>query len=398
MKKHFLRILILLLFLVLLPLATPATPAASVNAASTSIKTYKNTLCKENGKLYYYNSRGKRVKSCWKTITGKKYYFRYNGQAATGFVTIRNKRYCFAPNGVLRTGWYKKGSSNYYFHKSTGVMATGWTHINGKSYYFKNNGVMAKSCWIKGKYIDKNGIYQPKKKPSMNALQKKLKNEIKNYRGKWSIYVKNLNTNQSFTINNRKVYAASLIKLFAMSTAYDRIKADQLKESSVSNLLNSMITVSSNDAFNNIVRKIGRSRVNSWCKANGYRSTKLIHELPRGNNNFNLSNSNYTTVKDCGQLLESIYRGKCVSRSASKKMLNLLKQQTRRTKIPAGVPSGVTVANKTGETDDVTHDAAIVYSRGATYILCVMGDVPGYGWNSAGNVKNISRIVYQYFN
>ena len=79
-------------------------------------------------------------------------------------------------------------------------------------------------------------------------------------------------------------------------------------------------------------------------------------------------------------------------------MLNLLKQQTRRTKIPAGVPSGVTVANKTGETDDVTHDAAIVYSRGATYILCVMGDVPGYGWNSAGNVKNISRIVYQYFN
>ena len=35
--------------------------------------------------------------------------------------------------------------------------------------------------------------------------------------------------------------------------------------------------------------------------------------------------------------------------------------QTRTGKIPAGVPSYVTTANKTGELDDTENDAAIIY-------------------------------------
>lgn len=399
MKKYLLRFLITLLLFLILPVTSPSAPSKTVSAASK--KTYKNTLRSINGKRYYYNSKGKRAKSCWKTINGKRYYFRYNSQAATGFITIKNKRYCFTSSGVMRTGWYTRGKNRYYFDKATGVMAKGWQRINGKTYYFNSNGVMAKSTWIKGSYVDKNGIFQPKKKQSMSTLQSRLKKSIKGYRGKWSVYVKNLDTNQSLLINNRRVYAASLIKLFAMSTTYDCISDGKFKESSVSRLLNSMITVSSNDAFNSLVRKVGRTRINTWCKENGYTDTNQVHGLSPSSNLAGLrtgSGSNYTTVKDCGRLLESIYRGTCVSRSASKKMLNLLKKQTRRSKIPAGVPSGITVANKTGETDDVTHDAAIIYSKGATYILCVMGDTPGSGWSSAGNVTKISRIVYDFFN
>lgn len=79
-------------------------------------------------------------------------------------------------------------------------------------------------------------------------------------------------------------------------------------------------------------------------------------------------------------------------------MLSFLKQQQRRSKIPAGVPTGVTVANKTGETDDYTHDAAIVYSKGARYIICVMAHTPGSGWYNARNITKLSKIAYQYFN
>ena len=49
----------------------------------------------------------------------------------------------------------------------------------------------------------------------------------------------------------------------------------------------------------------------------------------------------------------------------------LLLGQTRRTKIPAGVPSGVKVANKTGELAAVQNDVAIVFGT-HPYVLAVM--------------------------
>lgn len=44
----------------------------------------------------------------------------------------------------------------------------------------------------------------------------------------WSIYVKNLKTNQSFSTCPRSFTAASTIKLFAMATSYDKIEQNSL--------------------------------------------------------------------------------------------------------------------------------------------------------------------------
>jgi beta-lactamase class A len=186
-----------------------------------------------------------------------------------------------------------------------------------------------------------------------------------------------------------------------MAAAYEKIDQGKLKLSSIKSTIHSMISVSSNDAFNSVVRKIGKTYINKWCKTNGYTKTKQYHGLSPSSNSAGLrtsSASNVTTVKDCGKLLESIYKGTCVSKSASKKMLSHMKAQERRWKIPAGIPRGVTIANKTGETDDVTHDAAIVYSKGADYIIVVMARCPGYAWSAASNIPKLSRITYNYFN
>lgn len=381
-----------------------ASAAESTNTDSPAItkaKTKKNVLIQKNGKTYYYNKKGVKAKNCWQTIDGKGYYFTKDGSAATGWQTIQGNRYLFRKDGSARTGWYTTKEKTYYFSKKTYAMITGWKTISGKKYYFDTNGVMVKNYWINGKYLSKSGVYQKDKKMKITALQSKLTSAIRSYRGTWSVYVKNLDTGESFAINNRKIYAASVIKMYAMAAAYDRISQGRFSEASVSSTLKSMITVSSNDAFNTIVRKVGTSYINTWCRQNGYNDTNQGHGLSPSSNNYGLSNgtgSNVTTVKDCGKLLESIYRGTCVSKKASVKMLNLLKQQQRRSKIPAGVPSGVTVANKTGETNDTTHDAAIVFSEGADYILCVMGNVPGGAWYASSNITKISRITYDFFN
>ena len=79
-------------------------------------------------------------------------------------------------------------------------------------------------------------------------------------------------------------------------------------------------------------------------------------------------------------------------------MLRFLKKQNTRTKIPAGVSSG-TVANKTGEISNqgVQNDAAIVYTKNADYVIVVMSTTSDNS-KAINNIKEISRIVYQYYN
>ena len=103
---------------------------------------------------------------------------------------------------------------------------------------------------------------------------------------------------------------------------------------------------------------------------------------------------NKASAKDCGVLLEQIYRGKCVNKTYSKQMMDLLLKQTRRWKIPAALPASAVVANKTGETSEVQHDIAIVKGPKTDYIICVFSTTS----QSAGiqGIKAISKAVWDY--
>lgn len=209
-------------------------------------------------------------------------------------------------------------------------------------------------------------------KKGLKKLKKKLQKQIKGYRGTQSIYVKNLNTNKWMVINNKNIRPASTIKLYNMATIYDQISKGKLKETKyIKSQLNSMITVSSNDAYNNLLIKMGNGNpakgirlINKFCKKHGYKSTEAGGTLsPSSTRNRCWLLRSHTTVKDLGHILEDIYRGQLVSKKASKKMLKYLKAQQRKGKIPAGLPKGVKSANKTGEYGPYEHDAAIVFSK-----------------------------------
>ncbi len=349
---------------------------------------------------YAFSYQGQLQRSRFGKSKGNTFYADANGRIVTGWQTLNKKRYYFSSKGVMATGWTTINKKRYYF-SSKGVMATGWTTIKKKTYYFNGNGVLQTNKWIGSRYVNKNGVYTPDPKNSLAKLKTQLDNVIRSYPGSWSIYVKNLNTNATLSINDRSMYAASLIKLYAMGAAYDCIQKGTLSEAYITPTLTDMITVSDNYAFNELLHIIGNTRVNVWCRANGFSGTNQGSGIYPADNYAGLNNgsgTNVTSPSDCGAFLESVYRGTCVSKACSAKMLNLLKRQTRRHKIPAGVPSGVTVANKTGETNDYMHDAAIVYSKGAVYILVVMGECPGIGVYDEYHIRNISRIVYNYFN
>ena len=361
----------------------------------------------KRGLCFFSRKDGKMVTG-WRTIEGKKYHFkRPSGAADTGRVLIGSKYYYFNSKGQQKKGFVTTAGGTRYYSQTDGHMITGLRKIAGNYYYFRDNGVMLRKGWAEGHYFRKNGVMDPKKKVSLNSLKASLQGQIAHYGGTWSIYVKDMRTGASLVINNQGMYAASLIKLFVMAAAYQRISQGKLAEGAVSDLIRRMIADSDNSACNSIIHIIGNGAVNAWCNSHGFSQTRQVHGLnPSGNaGGLRISaGSNTTSVRDCGVLLERIYRGTCVNGASSSKMLAALKIITRdkqlyyRSKLPAGVPAGVTIANKTGDLTDYAHDSAIVFSRGADYVIAVMAHVPGRGYTSSAEFAAISRRVYNYFN
>jgi beta-lactamase class A len=273
------------------------------------------------------------------------------------------------------SGWKVKNQKKLYY--KNGKKVTGWRFIGKYHYYFNENGVLQTDKMIsKNKYVNKNGrlvdkaeIYSHQKK-GLELLEKKCLSMKSTYSGTWCIYVKNLDTNKMLLINNQPLYPASLIKLFNMGYTYERVDQGKLQmTSTIESQVKSMITVSSNDSHNELLQTNGNGSIskgidglNNFCQRHGYLHTQSGGTLHPSYFSRVAKQNSYTTVKDCGHILEDIYRGVLVNETTDKHMLSLLKKQTRRSKIPTGIPANITVANKTGETDSVQHDAAIVFS------------------------------------
>ena len=225
--------------------------------------------------------------------------------------------------------------------------------------------------------------------------------KLDSYDGDWALYMKNPYTGEEIEINSHQMTAASLIKLYIMAAFFEREQQGGVNLSDENrDLLEKMITVSDNSSSNDIVRQIGggdtadgREIVNVFCQSKGFNDTRQNRDLGVAQNV-----QNYTSVRDVGALLEVIYREKCISGIADRYMLDLLRDQQLKNKIPAGVPEGVIVANKTGELEKIENDAAIVFSPGGDYILCIMSSNLDSEEKGRERIVEISALIYAYFN
>ena len=215
--------------------------------------------------------------------------------------------------------------------------------------------------------------------------------------GEWSVYVTVPSTGDVLSINQKKLQAASVIKLFVLCAVYDEYDAlcKDYPDLDVDELCESMITISSNEDADLLVLMLGRgdaaagrAKVNDYCKRLGLKNTVMDRMMGDDNIYFD----NYTTTEDTAKLLEMILNGDF---KHSKDMLRFLQNQTRKMKIPAGVPKNITTANKTGELDDVQNDAAIIYA-GRPYIICVMSDGINDYQPPMDAITDISTITYNY--
>lgn len=163
----------------------------------------------------------------------------------------------------------------------------------------------------------------------------------------------------------------------------------------VHDLLELMITRSSNLATNILIERVGAERAQTTARALGAWSIQVLRGVEDGAA-YRAGLNNTTTARDLGVLLGAIATGRAASRISCDSMLAVLGRQEFNEGIPAGLPPGTRVAHKTGWVGAlVYHDAAIVTpARGGRYVLVVL--TGGIVQDSVAHnlVADLSRLVF----
>lgn len=175
------------------------------------------------------------------------------------------------------------------------------------------------------------------------------------------------------------------------STLYLRIGG----KASVRELVELMITRSSNLATNILIERVGAPRAQATARVLGAWSIQVLRGVEDGKA-YRAGLNNTTTARDLGALLAAIADHRAAGPASCDTMLAILGRQEFHEGIPAGVPLGTRVAHKTGWVGEVVyHDAAVVYpSRGGSYVLVVLTGGIKQDSVAYNLVADVSRMVY----
>ena len=164
----------------------------------------------------------------------------------------------------------------------------------------------------------------------------------------------------------------------------------------VHDLLEHMITRSSNLATNTLIGLVGAAEANATAHALGARDMQVLRGVDDGKA-FAAGMNNMTTARDLATLMTSIETRAAASRASTDSMRGILLRQEFNDEIPAGLPPGTRVAHKTGQITGHLHDAAIIYpQRRGPYVLVVLTRGIDDEKVARSLIADISRLVYDH--
>jgi len=242
------------------------------------------------------------------------------------------------------------------------------------------------------------------------GLQAAVQSALAGREGSYSVVVQNLASGRYAALNEGKVYyGASLYKLELLLEAYRQRDAGELDfarlltlerkyveqnlgtleslglaendQVSVADAIRAMIVVSDTPTAVLMHDVLGPLRVDATLQSLGITDTESANrELP-------------ATARDMARLLAAVAAGEGVSDASRLEMLSLLSREWFRGGVPAGLPEGTALADKTGSYANATHDVALVWGPAGPYIIAVLTD-RSYDWEP---IREVSRAVWEYF-
>jgi beta-lactamase class A len=272
----------------------------------------------------------------------------------------------------------------------------------------------------------------------LQRLHAAVERTTRSVRADWGIYVKSLETGEEVALDaDRQMETMSTIKIPLMVEAFEQIKAGKFELAdkytfaqadsqpgtgtiqrldpgavmTVKDLITMMIIVSDNTATEVLYRMVGGPEaVNRRMDALGLPKTRamnvpskwfpLLRAAPSteqfyrdGKAPFGLS-----TPREMGRLLEMMERGTLVDKSSSDLMLQIMRGQLYRTRIPRYV-TGYRIPHKTGDfLPYVGDDVGMLEADGKTIIVSIFtGNHFGSGEALENAIGLVAKEVADYF-
>ena len=258
------------------------------------------------------------------------------------------------------------------------------------------------------------GLAQTNQGVKQKALDQRVRAEVSQFKGKVSLYAKNLDTGEVYELGpDDRVSTASTIKIAIMVEAFARVSegkakwTDELvltKEKKVGgsgileefadglhltfhDAVNLMMIMSDNTATNLVIDVLTADAVNARMESLGFKETRLMRRVFGGGESqegkkeeskrFGLGR---TTPREMVTLLEKLERGEVVSPAASKEMLELMKREQGTNGLwreDWRVPK----ATKSGALDALRSNIGIIYHpRGRIAIAITCSEMPEPNW------------------
>ena len=244
---------------------------------------------------------------------------------------------------------------------------------------------------------------QPKK--DFSKVISDFKSATNNLSGVYGLYVMELDSGQSFGVDEKEEFqAASLIKLPVLIALYQEAQKGNLNleekytlreedritgSGSLSSkpagtaltyrdLARLMGKQSDNTAFGIVRKKLGDVLIQNTITEIGMTKTNLEENL--------------TSPSDIGLLLTKLYQGKLVSEKHKSEILGYLTDTVYEQWLTAGVPKEVKVAHKYGREIHVVNDAGVVMMT-KPYVVVIM--TKGVVEREADEIfPTLSKIIY----
>lgn len=255
------------------------------------------------------------------------------------------------------------------------------------------------------------------------SLAGTIEQRARRYRGHAAYIVKDFQSGHLATLNEGDLFpSASLIKIPILCAAFQAVEDRRMSLSApvalkrsdrrggsgilkfmpagtvLSNreLLEAMIIHSDNTATDLIVQQLGYDYLQTTFAQLGLRDTTITPEGFRLTSR-RIPQDNMTSPRDMAYLLEKIYRRELVSADASDQMLDILKNQKLRDRLPRYLPQGWEIAHKTGLLRRACHDVGIVFSPKGDYLVCVLTARDRTYKNAKQFIASIGRITFDYY-
>ena len=258
------------------------------------------------------------------------------------------------------------------------------------------------------------GAFAQTNQASQAALDQHVRAEVTQFKGKVSLFAKNLDTGVVYELGgDDRVPTASTIKIAIMVEAFARVAegkakwTDELvltkeKKAGGSGILAEfadglrltfrdgvtlMMIMSDNTATNLVIDVLTADAINARMQSLGLKETRLMRRVFGGgesvegkkkeNKRFGLGR---TTPREMVTVLEKLERGEVISPAASKEMLELMKREQGTNGIwreQWRVPK----ATKSGALDALRSNVGIIYHpRGRIAIAITCNEMPEVKW------------------